>query len=82
MIISCGYFILTDYFSLSESEEENCRKELIRLKKEQGITDNEFYHYDTPLTLEHEKEALFGGGFSLVEVIGSWGATNMLKAVK
>ena len=77
-----GYFILTDYFSLSESEEENCRKELIRLKKEQGITDNEFYHYDTPLTLEHEKEALFGGGFSLVEVIGSWGATNMLKAVK
>lgn len=77
-----GYFILTDYFSLSDSEEEHYRKELIRLKKEQGITDNEFYHYDTPLTLEHEKEALFGGGFSLVEVIGSWGATNMLKAVK
>lgn len=77
-----GYFILTDYFSLSDSEEEHYRKEMIRLKKEQGITDNEFYHYDTPLTLEHEKEALFGGGFSLVEVIGSWGATNMLKAVK
>lgn len=77
-----GYFILTDYFSLSDSEEEHYRKELIRLKEEQGITDNEFYHYDTPLTLEHEKEALFGGGFSLVEVIGSWGATSMLKAIK
>ncbi len=30
---SNGYFILTDYFSLSDSDEEFQRKELLRLKK-------------------------------------------------
>ena len=51
-------FILTDYFSLSDEEEIFHRRELPRLKQEQGISDNEFYHYDTPLTTEHETEAL------------------------
>ena len=39
-----GYFILTDYFSLSDEEETLHRQELARLKKLQGITDDEFYH--------------------------------------
>ena len=75
-----GYFIITDYFSLSDEEEVHHRQELLRLKKENGITDNEFYHYDTPLTLEHEKEALLAAGFSDVEIPGKWGATYSLKA--
>ena len=29
-----------------------------RLKLQHGITDDEFYHYDTPLTIEHETQAL------------------------
>ena len=77
-----GYFILTDYFSLSEEEEVNRRKELLRLKKEQGLADTEFYHYDTPLTVEHETEALFSAGFSSVEVLGSWGPTHTIRATK
>lgn len=54
-----GYFILTDCFSLSDEEEQNCQRNLLALKAEQGISDNEFYHYDIPLTVEHETEALF-----------------------
>ncbi|MBR2950838.1 MAG: class I SAM-dependent methyltransferase [Lachnospiraceae bacterium] len=77
-----GYFILTDYFSLSDEEEQMHRKNLLALKAEQGITDDDFYHYDTPLTVEHEKEALLEAGFVSVEVMGSWGATYCLKAVK
>ena len=53
-----GYFILTDYFSLSDEEEQTHRQNLTSLKAEEGITDGEFYHYDTPLTVEHETEAL------------------------
>ena len=53
-----GYFILTDYFALSDEDEKTFRNELLRLKNEQGIDDNEFYHYDTPLTVEHETQAL------------------------
>lgn len=77
-----GYFILTDYFALTDEDEKAFRKELLRLKKEQGIDDNEFYHYDTPLTVEHETEALLEAGFSSVEVLNNWGATFTIKANK
>lgn len=77
-----GYFVLTDYFSLSDDEELMHRQDLIALKEKQGITNDEFYHYDTPLTIQHETEALLEAGFSSVEVLNSWGATHTLKAVK
>ena len=75
-------FILTDYFSLSDAEEHHHRAELLRLKAEQGITDEEFYHYDTPLTTQHEKEALLEAGFKTVEVLNNWGQTFTIRARK
>ena len=75
-----GYFILTDYFVSTEREELFYRAELLRLKTEQGIFDDEFYHYDTPLTLTHEIEALLESGFSTVEILRGWGNTHTLKA--
>jgi len=77
-----GYFILTDYFSESDEEEWMYRQNLIQLKAELGIQDNEFYHYDTPLTVYHEIEALFDAGFHSVEVINRWEATYTLRAIK
>ena len=77
-----GYFILTDYFSESDEEERIHRQNLLTLKAQQGITDDDFYHYDTPLTVNHEREALMEGGFSSVEVLNSWGATYTIKATK
>lgn len=77
-----GYFILTDYFALSEGEELVHRRNLTALKAEQGIKDNEFYHYDTPLTIAHETEALLQGGFASVEILKNWGATYTLKATR
>lgn len=75
-----GFFVLTDYFSLSNEEELRHRKELLRLKAEQGISDDTFYHYDTPLTVEHEVQCLVNAGFSNVEVLNHWGATHTIKA--
>ena len=77
-----GYFILTDYFAPTKDEEIFYRNELSRLKAEQGITDDEFYHYDTPLTVEHEIQALKEAGFSSARILGNWGATYTLKASK
>ena len=77
-----GYFILTDYFALTDEDEQALQNELLRLKNEQGIDDNEFYHYDTPLTVEHETEALLQAGFSSVEVLNNWGVTFTIKAKK
>lgn len=77
-----GYFILTDYFAHEDAFEAFCRAELMRLKAEQGIADEDFYHYDTPLTLAHETGALQEAGFSSVEILGTWEATHTLKAIK
>lgn len=76
-----GYFILTDYFAETEAQEAFFRSELLRLKAEQGVTNDAFYHYDTPLTVQHETEALLAAGFSRVEVLGRWGATHTIKAM-
>ena len=77
-----GYFILTDYFALSDEEEQMHRDTFVALKTEQGITDGEFYHYDTPLTVAHEIEALMAAGFTSVEILKNWGATYALRATK
>ena len=77
-----GFFILTDYFAKSEEEERFHRSEFLRLKETQALSDDALYHYDTPLTVEHEKEALTEAGFSSVEVLKNWGATYTLRAMK
>lgn len=77
-----GWFILTDYFAADDDYEAFYFGELRRLKQEQGIADGEFYHYDTPLTVAHETEALLDSGFSRVETLKNWGATYCLKAWK
>ncbi len=77
-----GYFVLTDYFSLSDDEESMHRNDFLALKAAQGIADGEFYHYDTPLSVKHETEALLEAGFSEVAVLKQWGQTFTLKAMK
>lgn len=75
-----GYFVLTDYFAESPEREVEYFDVLARLKREQGIADEAFYHYDTPLTREHEIEALQSAGFSQISVEGEWSATACLLA--
>jgi tRNA (cmo5U34)-methyltransferase len=77
-----GYFILTDYFACDDAEEQRLRAELLRLMACEGASSEEIYHYDTPLTVAHEVEALLEGGFDRVEVLRHWGATYTLKAMK
>lgn len=77
-----GYFILTDYFAESEALEKEYFQTLEKLKREQGISDSGFYHYDTPLTVEHEMEVLAHAGFSSVRALKNWNATYTLRAVK
>lgn len=77
-----GYFILTDYFAESEELEKEYFDNLEKLKQEQNITDNAFYHYDTPLTAEHETEILYKAGFSDINILNQWGATYTIKAAR
>lgn len=77
-----GYFILTDYFAETSELEQEYFDNLKRLKQEQNIVNDAFYHYDTPLTVEHEMEILRIAGFSNVTILKSWGATYTIKAMR
>ncbi len=77
-----GYFILTDYFAESEEKEREYFAVLERMKAEQNLPDDRFYHYDTPLTVKHETEVLREAGFSRVEILKNWSATYTVKADK
>ena len=71
-----GVFVLTDYFAESEEMEKEYFWNLAALKKEQGLADDAFYHYDTPLTVEHETDVLRRAGFGNVRIMKQWGEST------
>lgn len=75
-----GCFALTDYFAESEELEKEYFRNLKQLTKEQGLSEDEFFHYDTPLTVDHEIQVLQHAGFSDVQILKSWGHTISLLA--
>ena len=77
-----GAFVLTDYFAESEELEKEYFRNLDELKKEQGLSDGEFYHYDTPLTVEHETDVLRNAGFRDVRPVKQWGTSTWTVLAK
>ena len=71
-----GVFVLTDYFAESEEMEKEYFQNLAALKTEQGLSDDVFYHYDTPLTVEHETDVLRRAGFRDVRIMKQWGEST------
>ena len=77
-----GRFILTDYFAESEELEKEYFENLETLMREQGLDRDSSYHYDTPLTVEHETEVLREAGFRDVWILEVWGTTCTVLAGK
>ena len=75
-----GFFVLTDYVAESAELEEEYFRNLAQLKQEQGLPADVFFHYDTPLTTEHEVQVLQRAGFSEVQIMKEWGTTVTLLA--
>ena len=71
-----GIFVLTDYFAESEEREKEYSEELARIKREQGLSGDTFYHYDTPLLVDHEMDILRRAGFSDVRIMKKWGEST------
>jgi len=43
---------------------------------EQGLPDDVFFHYDTPLTVDHEMDVLRRAGFRDVRIMQQWGEST------
>lgn len=76
-----GYFILIDYFATNDDQEKQFKNQLEKMIKDEKLNPNETYHFDIPLTLNHEIDCLHRCGFRVLE-LGSWGQTTCLKCTK
>ena len=61
-----GVFLNGDYMVESEEEERVLMDECARLRKEQGIPENVFVHFVTPLAGDAEIERLNHAGVACV----------------
>lgn len=61
-------FLLGDYVACCMEEEELLRNTYFEKRKKFQIPENQFVHFDIPLTLEHEKQLLYSAGFSDIQV--------------
>ena len=77
-----GTYIEGDYMVRTQAEEDFFFAESARLRSEQRIPDGEFYHYDTPCTVDNQIMLLKKAGFSDVEEIWCEGNTVILTSRK
>ncbi len=79
---SGGAYIECDYMVESQAEEERWFAENERLRRELNIPDGEFYHYDTPCTVENQLMLLKSAGFEQTEKVFRIGNTTIIIGYK
>lgn len=77
-----GAYIECDYMVEAQEEENHWFSENKRLRELQGIGEDEFFHYDTPCTIENQIKMLKEAGFTSVETVMRIENTTMLVARK
>lgn len=65
-----GMYLECDYIATSQAMEDLAFRACRDRRRRDGILEGELVHFDTPLTLEHEMQAMRDGGFSQVELVG------------
>ncbi len=77
-----GVYIECDYMVKTQTEEDFWFSENERLRRENGITDDGYYHYDTPCTVDNQIFLLYEAGFRKVTQVFRMENTTMLVAEK
>lgn len=77
-----GQYIECDYMCETIEEERLYFAERERLRLEEGLPEDAFVHYDTPLTVDRQKELFRLAGFSSVREVYSEGGTVILIGEK
>lgn len=80
-----GVYLECDYIAKTQKIEDLVFSESQRRRARDNIKQDIFVHFDTPLTLDHELEAIKNGGFKTTELVGYLNNnenTAMIKAIK
>ena len=77
-----GIFLLGDYIASCDEEEALLRGVYLEKRKQSGIPDERFVHFDIPSTLEHETELILGAGFVIEKVLDNPDGATLIAAGK
>lgn len=77
-----GSFVLGDYIACCAEEEELLQKVCFEKRRKERIHEEQFVHFDIPLTLEHELELMKAVGFEDITVADSIAGATLLVARK
>lgn len=77
-----GIYVETDYAAADDADEARMFSENARIRREQGIPEEAFYHFDTPLTCAHTLALLREAGFENVQCLRVWENTVCIRAEK
>ncbi|HHY23934.1 MAG TPA: class I SAM-dependent methyltransferase [Clostridiaceae bacterium] len=79
---SKGVYIECDYMVTEQSVEDELFAENARLRHEMNIPDGEFYHFDTPCTIDNQIVMLKKAGFLSVKMVWRMENTTIIVAKK
>ena len=77
-----GIYLEVDYLAACQEEEDILMEFCWKKRRQQGINEEQFVHFDTPLTAEHEMKLLRDAGFSQVEWLCAIEGASFLRCVK
>ena len=77
-----GIYIECDYMVIKQVDEDFYYSENKRIRKEQKISDEEFYHYDTPCTVDNQIAFLKKAGFRNLDQVWRMANTTIIIGEK
>ena len=77
-----GVYIEGDYMVTEQSVEDELFAENARLRREMNIPDGEFYHYDTPCTIDNQIVMFKKAGFLSAEMVWRMENTTIIISKK
>jgi tRNA (cmo5U34)-methyltransferase len=77
-----GIYLENDYMAKDQAEEDAFGAEWQRLRREQNIPEDEFFHFDIPFTVENQIDLLKQAGFNRVEFIFRYKSDAVISAYK
>lgn len=73
-----GVYVECDYMVACRKDEEIFFSESRRLRREQGLAEDAYFHYDTPLTVRHQMKLFREAGFADVRNVYRMENTTIL----
>ena len=77
-----GVYIECDYMVENQEEEDDLFAFSNKIRRQLGLPDDEYYHFDTPCTIDNQIKMFREAGFATAEMVWRVGNTTIMIAGK